>query len=426
MYCVYIHTNKVNGKKYVGQTCQQPHKRWGNGKYYRPETYFGKAIAKYGWDNFDHDIIAENLTKEEANNLEVTLIAKYKTNNSQYGYNLTTGGEGTAGIQRSQEYRKKQRLSQTGKQMSKDTRKRISAGSVRRRGAVLQYSITGEFIKEWDCMATAMLALNTNHIPEVCKGKRKTAAGFVWKLKDENTLNVAEQTKSMCTSTDSYNKLSPVIACQEDIILMPIYQYDLKYNLINVFNNYDEAAIVTGIKKTNIANNVLGYRRTTFGFIFTDKPIERKISEVYDKQLVAIDNGRLVHVQVQPYSGPFQPTLNNPTELFSCTFTEDTGELTMVQFSNKQDALAYFDTITDHSVDKLLSEAKRVSYIVSSTSKIKNKIDFTPVVCVETGICYVSMREASRQTQAPHCSILRACKNPAKTAGNLHWKFYKE
>jgi hypothetical protein len=77
-------------------------------------------------------------------------------------------------------------------------------------------------------------------------------------------------------------------------------------------------------------------------------------------------------------------------------------------------------------VDKFLNEAKRVSCVVSSTSRIKNKIDFTPVTCVETGICYASMREAERKTQAPHGSIFHACKNPAKTANKLHWKFYKE
>ena len=130
-YLVYIHTNKLNGKKYVGQTCQRPEKRWNNGKGYKLETYFGKAIKKYGWDNFEHEIVAENLTKEE-------------------------------------------------------TKKLISLHSVRRKGAVLQFSKSGEFIKEWDCMATAMYALNTTHIPEVIRGKRKTAAGFTWKLAEES------------------------------------------------------------------------------------------------------------------------------------------------------------------------------------------------------------------------------------------------
>lgn len=185
-YSVYIHTNKLNNKKYVGQTCQKPHLRWNYGRGYRPETYFGKAIAKYGWDNFEHEIVAENLTKAEADSLEISLIAELDTKNSQHGYNLTDGGEGTSGVCRSDEYRLKQSISQSGKRLTEETKKRISENSARRAGVVLQFSKDGEFIREWDCMSTAMKAIGTNHIPDVCRGRRKTAGGFIWKFKEAN------------------------------------------------------------------------------------------------------------------------------------------------------------------------------------------------------------------------------------------------
>ena len=65
-WCVYTHTNKINGKKYVGQTCQIPEKRWKNGNGYKRNPYFYNAIQKYGWDNFEHQILASDLTLEEA------------------------------------------------------------------------------------------------------------------------------------------------------------------------------------------------------------------------------------------------------------------------------------------------------------------------------------------------------------------------
>lgn len=91
-YTVYIHRNKINGKIYVGQTCQKPEKRWDNGKGYETSSKFYKAILKYGWNNFEHIIIKNNLTQEEANLLEIDLIKKYHSQEDNFGYNITSGG----------------------------------------------------------------------------------------------------------------------------------------------------------------------------------------------------------------------------------------------------------------------------------------------------------------------------------------------
>ena len=133
-WCVYCHTNKINGKKYFGITSKKPEKRWGkNGNEYSVKAHpvFGKAIKKYGWDNFEHKILFENLSKEQACKKEVELIALYKTNctkynNPTFGYNMSDGGEsGSAGMVWSDEAR--QRLSKilTGRIVSDETRQKI-------------------------------------------------------------------------------------------------------------------------------------------------------------------------------------------------------------------------------------------------------------------------------------------------------------
>lgn len=117
-YKVYVHTNKLNNKKYVGITKQDPERRWKNGwGYYSKEnsTYFWKAIQKYGWDNFTHDILENNLTLEEANKMERYYISYYNSSNSLYGYNLTLGGDGFLGMHRSEETKKKLSESLKGK-----------------------------------------------------------------------------------------------------------------------------------------------------------------------------------------------------------------------------------------------------------------------------------------------------------------------
>lgn len=98
-FIVYMHTSP-SGKKYVGITCQKPSHRYGkNGNAYtRPTkkgliTYFGKAILKYGWENFTHEVLFEGLTREEACIKEKELIAEYDLMNTDKGYNQTVGGD---------------------------------------------------------------------------------------------------------------------------------------------------------------------------------------------------------------------------------------------------------------------------------------------------------------------------------------------
>lgn len=99
-WCIYKHTNKVNGKVYIGQTCQMPERRWNEGRGYNPDYPFGKAITKYGWDNFTHEIIEEGiLTLEEANDREqyyISYFHSYIGDECCNGYNATKGGDNGA------------------------------------------------------------------------------------------------------------------------------------------------------------------------------------------------------------------------------------------------------------------------------------------------------------------------------------------
>ena len=137
-YCVYKHTSP-SGKVYIGITCKNPEKRWGqNGYGYRKQTVFYNAIQKYGWDNFKHEILHEGLSHDEAVEKEIELIREYKSNCSKYyspmhGYNQTDGGEGQSGYVLSQD--RKDWLSKKmtgegnpfyGKKHSKETIEKLS------------------------------------------------------------------------------------------------------------------------------------------------------------------------------------------------------------------------------------------------------------------------------------------------------------
>ena len=104
-YCVYVHTNKANGKKYVGITSMSPEKRWANGHGYRSNVLFYRAIQKYGWESFKHSVLFDGLTREEAYAKEIELISTFKASNPRFGYNIDKGGNGSNRI--TEETRKK-------------------------------------------------------------------------------------------------------------------------------------------------------------------------------------------------------------------------------------------------------------------------------------------------------------------------------
>lgn len=89
-YCIYMHKNKINGKIYIGQSCNL-NVRW-HPISYKDCSYFYNAIQKYGWDNFEHVILEDSLSIEEADQKEKYYIEKYNTLNRDYGYNLKSGG----------------------------------------------------------------------------------------------------------------------------------------------------------------------------------------------------------------------------------------------------------------------------------------------------------------------------------------------
>jgi hypothetical protein len=101
-YLVYLITNKINNKKYVGQTNAKLQRRWNQHvnaantpKCSSYGSYFSNALRKYGRENWDLEILVDNLqSREEAYKYEIEFIAKYQSNNSAFGYNSTEGGEG--------------------------------------------------------------------------------------------------------------------------------------------------------------------------------------------------------------------------------------------------------------------------------------------------------------------------------------------
>lgn len=228
-----MHTNKQNGKVYIGIS-QNIENRW------RPSAYKGclrffQAIKKYGWENFDHKILADNLTKEEAEQKEIETIKLYNSTNKNYGYNIAFGGNATMfGRKQSKEAREKiskelknkykgrhfspKSEYKVGHTFTKETLLKMSLAKKNKpswnkglkgynsgdknpmkraevrakfmgannscaRG-VIQYDLSGNEISQYLCITDACKTIGKaqgmGNIVAVCNGRLKTAYGYKW------------------------------------------------------------------------------------------------------------------------------------------------------------------------------------------------------------------------------------------------------
>ena len=208
-YCIYLHRNKINNKVYIGQTCQEPEKRWKNGLGYKNCPRFYSAIVSYGWDNFEHLILETHiLTSKEADEKERYYIQKYHSTNPDYGYNLAEGGFSLSDYWSSEERRKEQserrkQYYQQNPDKKEEQLKRltkISQDSAIQRSQKMKenyknqkgfFEINQKRKKKTKCIetnevfnslteASQKYCISIGNISSVIHGKRKTAGGFHW------------------------------------------------------------------------------------------------------------------------------------------------------------------------------------------------------------------------------------------------------
>ena len=284
---IYKVTNLINQKIYIGQTQRAMSSRWKEHiqkAFYENKTYFQHAIVSYGPDNFKIEKIDEAQSKEELNKLEKYYIAKFDSMNPLKGYNLAPGGE--CGMVTSvcqldldgkliQKFESIAEASQkvglkaetpivaccknkystsAGYQWcyTKDLSDRLGKKAKVKKQTnipVKQYDLNGNFIKQWECIKLAgeTLSINPSKISAVCRGKRKSTGGYVWKYIDEENLN-----KNI-----------------SHIFQRKVEQYSLDGKYIKTYETINKAALNIGQSKGGHISDVCkGKRKTCGGFIW--------------------------------------------------------------------------------------------------------------------------------------------------------------
>ena len=301
-YIIYKYTSP-SGKIYIGQTSQTLEQRMRiggkgylrknkNGEYVQPAI--AKAILKYGFENFQKEILFENLTKEEANQKEMELISFYHSNDKKYGYNCTKGGEG---VTHSEEY--KLELSEKMKSLWGDTNSVFRKMAVNRHipmkesskaksslthkkiwenktldekleyssfkmnnHKINQYDLDGNLIKQWDNFKELELnGFERGSIWRVCSKKSnskgiisKTYKGFQWRYSDDcEDIKPYKRPSKYREDSKSFRKIALVDDCG---------------NVLKIYLSLSEAARELSLNTSAISMVCQGKYKQTKGYKF--------------------------------------------------------------------------------------------------------------------------------------------------------------
>lgn len=301
---IYLFVNKLNNKKYVGQTYNKYTDRWTAHKNATDTFYFHLALQKYGWDNFDKYVIEQSdfrlnspkeieSLKKWLDSRETYYIKQFNSNNKKFGYNLTEGGtclpktinnytpkhlgkyveqydlngnlikvwNSVKEIYTTTEF-KRDGISQCSKGLrdsykgykwkiynKEKTVTKVEA--ITKAKAVLQYDLTGKFIKEFESSQDVQrqLGFSSSQIRACCRGEYKTSKGYVWIFKNNTIL-----------------KELPIEILKERGLDKRIQQLSLDNKLIKIWYNTIEIEKQMGIPKAQINACLRGYTKTSNGY----------------------------------------------------------------------------------------------------------------------------------------------------------------
>lgn len=193
---IYKYTNQINSKVYIGQTINEYKRKYAHKHALNSwRSYFHNAINKYGYDKFTYEILEEvnsddvKELKSKLDTLEQRYISIYKSNESEFGYNLTLGGSGTLGLKQSEEsnLKRSETMKAKGKTLTKEQviflHSHIKYGYLAHHTCVCKYTKENEFIERFNSLKDAAKSVNGN--PKSLSRAIKRDGifkGYIWKL----------------------------------------------------------------------------------------------------------------------------------------------------------------------------------------------------------------------------------------------------
>lgn len=261
-FSVYVHWIEIDGviKRYFGITSQKVERRWARGSAYKLKNksglprHFYNAIQLYGWDNFTHEVLFENLTKEQASCKEKELIAKYHTQDERYGFNCQEGGfEGNFPNEAI-----KKKISENHADVS-------GINNPSCRGAIIQLDLEGNFLHEYNCVKEAIeqTGITKSQFYHVLAHHTRSCKGYLWYWKNE------------------YNKMDKSQIFYKTNGKRPVKQLDDERNVINIFASCREAVMtINGTKEVDKIIRAIQNGKKAYGYYWE---YDRDLYNFYDE-----------------------------------------------------------------------------------------------------------------------------------------------
>lgn len=253
---IYKITNKINNKIYIGQvynkTIYDRFERHINEASPNSRSYIGRAINKYGAENFVCELIDTASSLKELNQKEIYWIAYYNSTNKNIGYNLTLGGDGgNTYLCKTEKEMKiiKEKISNSNKGINNGQSKQIKALNVNTK-EVIHFDTLGDACKYFNHKQKGSFVAHCNHIAKYLWRKEWTFAyendDFYYKhleVEYDNSARNGKKVKVINLLTNEeqiFNSLSKLELFLKNKNLLDYSIYKLQFDSNNecIFNNF--------------------------------------------------------------------------------------------------------------------------------------------------------------------------------------------
>lgn len=382
-YKLYVHVNPFNNKKYFGITKNETYERWEKGSGYKRGTHIRNAFCKYGWNNFAHFVILNNLTYSEALNFEESYIKIFNTTNKKYGYNKDKGGK---------EFAK-------SIQVKKSMENRGLVKPVVHLETRKVYSNSSE--------ASYRTGYKEASIRRTCNSRRFLLFNSHWMFKEDFDKKTNEEIESILNiKPKSYHDDIRKVICLETLEI-----FNNASEAQKVYNSTTTSCIRACCKHTD-PNRITAAKKHWLYLEEYEELSKKEIKNILNNKAgrkISKAVIKLETLEVFPSieDASLKTGLSNKTIRYSCTGLRTTN-LKNGHWMFKSD----YDILTSKEVEKRLQKRRKAT----NTKRVK---------CKETGIIFDSLTEASNAVGggSRNSSISRCCKNPNLTYKGFHWEY---